>query len=152
MIDAAAPPDLELAIPSQLGFEKIAREAIAAFARRHGLGAPEIEDLKTAVCEACINAIEHGNGGDASRLVRVGCCADEQRVLVTICDSGIVEPHAHSAASIEDKVAGRAPARGMGLQIIAELAEETGFDRCPDGGTRFWFTLRRYGPVRSMPA
>lgn len=55
---------MELRIPSILGFEKLAMDFAASAARLLKLpenGEPEnrIEDLKTAVSEACINAIEH---------------------------------------------------------------------------------------------
>src|SRR5579859_4313752 len=82
-------PSLELFFPSELGFEKIAREAVATFARRFGFDQERIEDLKTALGEACINAIEHGNQRKPGLRVGINCMCDEQRLLVVIIDQGI---------------------------------------------------------------
>ena len=52
---------VEVRLPSRLGFEKVAMATAASVARLKGFSDERIEDLKTAVAEACINAIEHGN-------------------------------------------------------------------------------------------
>jgi serine/threonine-protein kinase RsbW len=51
---------IELHIPSVIGFEKVAMECAASVAKKMGFTEDRIEDLKTAVAEACLNAIEHG--------------------------------------------------------------------------------------------
>ena len=43
---------VELRIPSELGYEKIAREAVATVANRLNFGQDKIEDIKTAISEA----------------------------------------------------------------------------------------------------
>jgi len=52
---------MDLSFPSELGYEVIAREAVGAFARCIGFEKDRVKDLQTALSEACINAIEHGN-------------------------------------------------------------------------------------------
>ena len=52
---------VEVKLPSRLGFEKVAMGTAASVARLMGFPEDRIEDLKTALAEACINAIEHGN-------------------------------------------------------------------------------------------
>ncbi|MGO4214149.1 ATP-binding protein, partial [Terriglobus sp. YAF25] len=52
---------VEVTLPSELGFEKVAMSTAASMAQLMGFSPDRIEDLKTAVAEACINAIEHGN-------------------------------------------------------------------------------------------
>ena len=72
---------MELSFPSELGYEKVAREAVAAFARRLGCDRERVEDLKTALGEACINAIEHGNGLERNNgytVISIEC--DEQEI------------------------------------------------------------------------
>ena len=59
---------IELHIPSIMGFEKIAMECSASVAKKMGFTEDRIEDLKTAVAEACLNAIEHGNKMDTNVL------------------------------------------------------------------------------------
>lgn len=56
---------IELAIPSRLGLERVAIDAAASVAQLMGFSEDRIEDLKTAVDEACLNAIEHGNQQNA---------------------------------------------------------------------------------------
>jgi anti-sigma regulatory factor (Ser/Thr protein kinase) len=52
-----------ISLPNKLGYERIARACSASFAEIVGFPRDRIEDLKTAVAEACINAMQHGNKG-----------------------------------------------------------------------------------------
>ena len=52
---------VELKIPSEPGFEKVAMRLAAEVAERMGFSPERIDDLRTAVSEACLNAIRHGN-------------------------------------------------------------------------------------------
>ena len=58
---AENPPTVEVRLPSRMGYEKVAMSTASAVAKLMGFREDRIEDLKTAVAEACINAIEHGN-------------------------------------------------------------------------------------------
>jgi hypothetical protein len=55
------PTTVEVRLPSRMGYEKVAMGTASAMAKLIGFPPDRIEDLKTAVAEACINAIEHGN-------------------------------------------------------------------------------------------
>ncbi len=48
---------VEVRLPSELGFEKVALSTAASMAKLMGFSDDRVEDLKTAVAEACINAI-----------------------------------------------------------------------------------------------
>src|SRR5258705_10564386 len=85
----SALPAMELSFPSELGYEKVAREAVAAFARRLGCDRERVEDLKTALGEACINAIEHGNGKTPGLLVDFSCVGAENRLRFQVHDRGL---------------------------------------------------------------
>lgn len=136
-------PSLELSIPSELGYEKIAREAVAAFARRLGFDRERIEDLKTALGEACINAIEHGNQRGADLRVDVSCTVSNDALAVEICDMGVKQFQGCDApASIDSKLGGAAPLRGMGLMLIRGLVDEAEFVEGSGGGNRFRLILR----------
>ena len=63
MISMLDEQTVEVSLPNELGYERIAMECSASFARIAGFVQERIEDLKTAVSEACLNAIEHGNKG-----------------------------------------------------------------------------------------
>ena len=79
---------IELHIPSVPGSEKIAMDHAAAVARRMGFSGDRIEDLKTAVAEACINAMEHGNKMDADTKVAVTLSVTEEKLQVDVRDAG----------------------------------------------------------------
>lgn len=136
-------PSLELSIPSELGYEKIAREAVAAFARRLGFDRERIEDLKTALGEACINAIEHGNQRGPDLRVDVSCTVYGDALSVDVQDMGVKQFQGCGApAPIDSKLGGDAPLRGMGLMLIRELVDEADFVEGSGGGNRFRLILR----------
>ncbi len=54
---------IELSVPSKLGHEVVARQLVGWLGPRLGLDGARVADVQTAVSEACINAIEHGNCG-----------------------------------------------------------------------------------------
>ncbi len=136
------PTSMELSFPSELGYEVIARDAVAAFARRLGITSDRIEDLKTALCEACINAIEHGNSLTPGLRVDISCRCDNDRLMVEVCDQGL-KPYIPKGATLStaDKIAGLGPLRGMGLMLIAQLMDEAGFATDSQKGNCFRLTL-----------
>jgi len=48
----------------------------------------QVEDLRTAVSEACINAMEHGNTLDGATKVFVVMTADDGRLAIDVIDEG----------------------------------------------------------------
>jgi serine/threonine-protein kinase RsbW len=135
---------MELSFPSELGYEKVARDAVAAFARRLGFDQERIEDLKTALGEACINAIEHGNGRAPGLRVDISCVCEEGQLMVEIRDQGLNRYQQRNVvASIDMKLSGLAPLRGMGLMMIAQLVDEAGFTESQDGRNHFRLALYR---------
>lgn len=119
---------IEMVLPSELGYELIAREIVASFARHVGFNRDRLDDLKTALCEACINAIEHGNQLDPQLHISIVCAYDGQQLCIDVCDEGIqTRTTQHKPLSIEEKVAGLGSLRGMGLLLMAQLADEASF-------------------------
>jgi serine/threonine-protein kinase RsbW len=134
--------------PSELGYEKVARDAVAAFARRLGFDGEKIEDLKTALGEACINAIEHGNAHTPGLRIAVSCICEGERLTIEIHDNGVRSYTGHATpAAIEQKLRGLAPMRGMGLLMITELVDEAGFAASPNGGNVFRLAVYRRRPI-----
>jgi len=135
---------MELSFPSELGYEKVARDAVAAFARRLGFDRERIEDLKTALGEACINAIEHGNGRAPGLHVEISCVCVGERLTIEVHDKGLNRYAGNTKeAGIDMKLQGLAPLRGMGLMMIAQLVDEAGFTESLDGGNHFRLSLSR---------
>lgn len=140
----AVVPSIDLSFPSQLGMERVARDAVAAFGRRFGFDGERLDDLKTAVSEACINAIEHGNCNQPNLRVYVTCSCDGERLTVEIQDDGRKRFQGHTIVHCMDsKLAGAIPRRGMGLMLISQLVDESGFTDTGENGNVFWFSLNR---------
>lgn len=140
---------IELMFPSELGYEKIARDAIGTLARSMGFDPERVEDLRTALSEACINAIEHGNQRQSHLRIHVVCTVSRNRLVIVVSDEGLRFHPASLAepATIEHKLAGLASARGMGLMLIGQLVDECGFlPSRPGQGNHF--RLAMYNPPR----
>jgi serine/threonine-protein kinase RsbW len=108
----------------------LVRAVLAAVAESLDLDAELLNDLKTAVSEACNNAVVHAYGGLSGPLsVEVQVEPDGVSVKVLDHGSGI-----HSLASRDDGM-------GVGLAVISALAARAEFLTPPDGGTevRMWF-------------
>jgi serine/threonine-protein kinase RsbW len=122
----------------------VARDVVAAFARRLGIPAERIEDLKTVLCEVCINAMEHGNALDPGLRVEIFCRVENEHLVVEVLDQGVRRYTAGAASlSIGDKVSGRGSSRGMGMLLISQLCDEAGFVPWSGPGNRFRFACHR---------
>lgn len=124
---------LELHIPNAFGYEKVAMNFAATAAKDMGLSVARIEDLKTAVSEACLNAIEHGNKMDATMKVGIVLNVEELKLQVTVQDEGS-EIGPVKTPKIEDKIEGRSNNRGWGIFLIKSLMDEVKFETAPEGG------------------
>jgi serine/threonine-protein kinase RsbW len=131
------PPRVEVRLPSRLGFEKVAMSTAASVAKLIGLPDDRIEDLKTAVAEACINAIEHGNRLNENLSVGVILCAQPGALEVTVLDDGKgmkTQPH---KPDIDRKMHGEEDPRGMGMFLIQSLVDEAEWVPGVDGASSY---------------
>ena len=115
----------ELSIPSEPGNERKAAEEVARAVS--GLGLPErtMEKLKTAVSEAALNAMEHGNHYRAEVPVIIEVSASEAEISVKVTDEGSGPPAFHSVTpDIEAKLEGEQSLRGWGLFLIKDLVDD----------------------------
>jgi serine phosphatase RsbU (regulator of sigma subunit)/anti-sigma regulatory factor (Ser/Thr protein kinase) len=78
----------ELAVPSEPGNERRAIEAVAEAVAGIGLSQRRLERLKTAVAEATMNAMEHGNKYRRDAPVRIRVSASEETLSISITDEG----------------------------------------------------------------
>src|SRR5580658_7013168 len=76
------------AVASEPGNERMALARVAEAVAGRGLPADRLERLKTAVAEATMNAIEHGNRNRAEIPVDVEVIQDGGDIVVTISDRG----------------------------------------------------------------
>jgi anti-sigma regulatory factor (Ser/Thr protein kinase) len=92
-----------------------------------GLSEERTFDLKVAVSEACANAIEHARGG-----VEILARLLPDRVMVEITNVGVFHP----AMSLDTD-----RRRGLGLPLMATLADQVHISRLPGGRTRISLTF-----------
>lgn len=126
---------IELHLPSRLGYEKIAMNTAASAARLMGFTDERIEDLKTAIAEACINAMEHGNRLDESLRVGVILSMNADSLEVKVLDTGAGAQRRTTAPNIDRKMHEEEEARGMGMFLIQSLVDEAEWVSSPRTGS-----------------
>src|SRR5579875_382047 len=115
---------VQVRLPSELGFEKVAMSTAASMASLMGFTEERIEDLKTAVAEACINAIEHGNQLNEKLSVGVILSATSDELEVKVIDNGSGIAKEPRKPDIDRKIHGEEDPRGMGMFLIQALVDE----------------------------
>jgi serine phosphatase RsbU (regulator of sigma subunit)/anti-sigma regulatory factor (Ser/Thr protein kinase) len=116
----------EFELPSEPGNEREAIARVADAVAGLGLEAARLERLKTAVAEATMNAMEHGNEYRADRPVSIRVIHSSERLSVFVTDSGDPgELPSPEKPDLEAKLEGRQKPRGWGLLLIEEMVDET---------------------------
>ena len=127
---------IELKIPSEFGYEKIAMSTVASIANEFGFSEDKIEDIKTALSEACINAIEHGNKLLEDKNVVVTFKVDESGLIIDVVDEGnSVGFNLGHSPKLRDKVEGGLETRGWGLFLIEKLVDDVRLVKDDDAST-----------------
>jgi len=120
--DAGLLTDFEL--PSEPGREREAMDRVAAAVTPLGLPTPTLEKLKTAVAEATMNAIEHGNHNRPEIPVRVTAGVEGSDLVVRIRDEGGDKPiPIVETPDVAAKLAGQQTPRGWGLFLIQQMVD-----------------------------
>ena len=126
---------VEVDLPNVDGYERIAMECSASFARIGGLVKERIEDLKTAVSEACLNAMIHGNERRPEARVIVTMYLGDRDFRVSVMDEGNgILSDVPSSRDIRRKVENLEPPNGLGLFLIRQLVDQVEFNEMTDGG------------------
>lgn len=125
---------VEVNLPNVSGYERIAMECSASFAKIGGLVKERIEDLKTAVAEACLNAMEHGNRDHPDSRVTITMYLGDKDFKVSVMDAGdgmsVIPQH----IDIKKKVEGLEAPNGLGLFLIQQLVDQVEFKKMNGGG------------------
>ncbi len=115
----------EFALPSVMGNECEAMTQVVAAVKELDLPDLQIQRLRTAVSEATMNAIEHGNKKQPELPVRIHVLVSDTALTVRITDHGggrpIPEPQ---TPDLEAKLAGLQSPRGWGLFLIEHMVDE----------------------------
>ncbi len=118
--------EFEMVIPMGDDTELISAYAIEELARRHSFDTKAINQIKTALVEACINATEHSHSPD--RKIYQKFNVENDKITITISNRGLRFKGADAKEINPDK--GR---RGWGLKLMRSLMDEVKFEQVDDG-------------------
>ena len=134
-------------LPSEPGNERLALARVAETVQGLGLSDARLEKLKTAVAEATMNAIEHGNGNRAEIPVEVEVTQQGDEIVVAISDQGGEAHPGDTEAEQPDllkKLDGAQSPRGWGLFLIRNMVDA--MDITTNGQRHtIWLTVRTGG-------
>jgi anti-sigma regulatory factor (Ser/Thr protein kinase) len=116
-------PTVRLDLESKPQTLTVVRGMLGGVAEPLALDAELLDDLKTAVSEACNNVVLHAYAGEPGPM-DVRLFVDERRIRVTVSDRGVGLP-----PSAADRT------EGIGLSVIRALTEEMTLSPGPGGGT-----------------
>jgi len=122
----------EFELASEPGNEREAMKRVEGAVADLGLEAARLDRLKTAVAEATMNAMEHGNEYRPDRPVSIRVLESLGSLRVQISDrGGAGEVAPAEAPDLEAKLEGRQKPRGWGLFLIEKMVDEA---RVTSGG------------------
>ena len=122
--------EYEMVIPVGEDTELIAAHALEEITRRYSFPAKTINQLKTALVEACINAAEHGLSPD--RKIYQKFAVDNEKIVITISNRGlrITDKAATKPVNEIEPTQGR---RGWGLNLMRGLMDNVRIEAVDDG-------------------
>lgn len=115
----------EFLVDSAPGNERAAMRRVSELVRNLGMDVSQLERLKTAVAEATMNAMEHGNHYSPNLKVAIQVYATPVTVFVRITDHGGGRPIPESTEpDLEAKLMGLQSPRGWGLFLIRNMVDQ----------------------------
>jgi serine/threonine-protein kinase RsbW len=134
-----------LALPMVPDMEIEASKTATSFAESMSMSPDRIDEVRMAVVEACINALEHSQAEDGEIHVTFEMLGDKEpaeKLRITVRDNGIgFSPDDLEEPSMADKLKARRK-RGWGLKIIRGLMDEVEIHSNAEGTTVVMSKLR----------
>jgi anti-sigma regulatory factor (Ser/Thr protein kinase) len=127
--------DVQLTLPARPENVAVVRHVLGAFAESMRLPDELIEDLRLAVTEACTNVVRHAYPDGDPGAVEVSIEPRGERVKIVVADTG-------RGIGASSDTAGP----GLGLPLIAAIADTVDLQSAPGGGSRVAMTFRRRDP------
>ena len=121
-------PSVSLELDSSPETLTLVRGVLGGLAEGLALDPELLDDIKTAVSEACNNVVMHAYGG-ASGPLQVALYVGSEEIEVVVRDRG---QGIHVLTPSDDRL------QGVGIPIMRALAEKTSFRPLPNGGTEVW--------------
>jgi anti-sigma regulatory factor (Ser/Thr protein kinase) len=124
--------DVKLTLPARPENVSVIRHVLGAFAEALRLPDELVEDLRLAVTEACTNVVRHAYPSDQPGPVEISICPLDENVSVVVSD------HGRGIGTSSDTTG-----PGLGLPLIAAIADEVELRPVPGGGSRVAMTFSR---------
>ncbi len=124
--------DVKLTLPARPENVSVIRHVLGAFAEALRLDDELVEDLRLAVTEACTNVVRHAYPPDQTGPVEISIQPLEEHVSVIVSDYG------RGIGSSSDTTG-----PGLGLPLIAAIADVVDLQSVPGGGSRVAMTFSR---------
>ena len=131
VVPAGPPDEFLMVVPMGEDNELIAANTAEQIAKRLTFRPEAINQIKTAIGEACINASEHSFSPDRKIYQRFRVESD--RLVITISSRGIVPANLNGANSGQEATEAAEERRGWGLKLIRTLMDEVEFERVDEG-------------------
>lgn len=120
-----------LHVPSSTENLAMIREFVASIGGRAGLPPSEVDDLTTAVDEACANVMEHAYGSDSTKEVSVRATFDNESVEILVIDTGTgFDPTSVEHKELAKLISAR-KSGGLGMRLIKLLMDEVHYQMIP---------------------
>ncbi len=121
-----AADEYEVTVPMDGESELIAAHTLEEIARRHNFAPQAINQIKTALIEASINASEHSLSPD--RRIHQKFSVEDDRIVITISNRGLrlADRRTESIQPVTER-------RGWGLKLIEKLMDEVKILQTDDG-------------------
>ncbi|MEJ2096769.1 MAG: ATP-binding protein [Deltaproteobacteria bacterium] len=126
--------NVTITLANQIGYERIAMACSASFAEMFDFPKDRIEDLKTVVAEAAINAMQHGNKGREHAKVVVSLSCQTDTITVRIADEGNGLKGKPPRPDIDKIIDEEQAICGFGLFLIEQLADRVAFKEAAGKG------------------
>ena len=125
---------VKVILPNMIGYERIAMASTASFAKMFGFPPERIEDMKTVVAEAAINAMQHGNKGRPDAEVTIFIKFKDDAIRIAVMDEGDGIKEVLPKPNIDRIMNNLEPPIGFGVFLIQQLADEVAFNIDTDKG------------------
>ena len=134
---------IEVILPNQIGYERIAMASSASFAKMFGYSPARIEDLKTVVAEAAVNAMQHGNKGRPDGRVTIQMNLKDDTIYITVTDDGEGIKNIHPKPDIDRIIDKLDPPTGFGTFLIKQLVNDVDFNVRTEKGHGLRMTIKK---------
>lgn len=142
MAGEAVMREVTLALPMVPDMEIEASKTATAIAESMRMTPDRIDEVRMAVVEACINALEHSRAQDREIYVTFQVLGDAEKLRILVRDTGVgFSPDEIEEPSMDAKIKA-VNKRGWGLKIIRGLMDEVEIHSGSEGTTVVMSKLR----------